>query len=302
MIINLIGLALKLPLDIVLVFGHFGVPQMGAAGCALATAVVAWTSCLIAFGCLYFDQSYRQFQFTPRWPNWRRLRELLRIGIPTGMSYIVEVTAFTSMAILAARLGAEVTGGHQIAANLAVLCYMVPLGLSIATATLAAQSLGARDAATAERVLQVGLLMGIACAVTLSLVIFLLRHQLVALYTNNPGAAAVGVTLIGFVVVFHVFDASQSVASFVLRAYGRTVAPMLIDLVALWGVGLIGGYVLAFYPVLGLKPLGINGLWLASTISLGLVAAMFVSYACYIARRARLKPELIPLLGADANG
>ena len=301
MIINLIGLAIKLPLDIVLVYGRAGLPQMGAAGCAVATAVVAWASCLIAFGCLYFDQSYRKFQFTPRWPDWSRMRDLLRIGVPTGMSYIVEVTAFTSMAILAARLGAEVTGGHQIAANLAVLCYMVPLGLSIATATLAAQSLGARDAAMAERVLKVGLLLGIGFAATLSLLVFLLRHQLVQLYTNNPAAAAVAVTLIGFVVVFHLFDASQSVSSFVLRAYGRTLAPMLIDLSALWGVGLAGGYALAFYPIAGHQPLGINGLWLASTISLGLVAAMFISYAFFIARRVRLNPDLIPVLGADAT-
>jgi MATE family multidrug resistance protein len=301
MIINLIGLLIKLPLDIVLVYGRFGLPQMGAPGCALATAFVAWTSCMIGFGCLYFDHSYQRFEFTPRWPNWTRLRDLLRIGVPTGMSYIVEVTAFTSMAILAARLGAEVTSGHQIAANLAVLCYMVPLGLSIATATLAAQSLGAGDAALAERVLKVGLVLGVLFATALALSMFVLRHQLVGLYTNNPSAAAVAATLIGFVAVFHVFDASQSVSSFVLRAYGRTVAPMLIDLVALWGVGLFGGYALAFWPLAGREPEGITGLWLASTVSLGLVAVMFIGYAFLIARRVRLRPELIPALGADAS-
>jgi MATE family multidrug resistance protein len=302
MIINLIGLMLKLPLDIVLVFGHFGLPQMGAPGCAVATAVVAWTSALIGFACLYFDRSYRSYQFTPRWPNWGRLRDLLRIGIPTGMSYIVEVTAFTSMAILAARLGAEITSGHQIASNLAVLCYMVPLGLSIATATLAAQSLGAGDAAMAERILKVGLMLGVLFAAALSLLMYTWRHQLVGLYTNNPQAAAVAATLVGFVAIFHLFDASQSISSFVLRAYGRTVAPMLIDLVALWGVGLVGGYALAFHPVAGHQPLGIAGLWLASTVSLGMVALMFVGYAFFIAGRVRRRPELIPALGADSAG
>jgi len=299
MIINLIGLALKLPLDIGLVYGRFGLPELGATGCAVATGIVMWASCAIGFLVLWRDPAYRVFQFRFAWPNWPRLKQLLRIGVPSGMSYIVEITAFTLMAILAARLGAAVTGGHQIAANFAAMCYMVPLGLSVATATLAAQSLGGKDAVAAARTLQIGVLLGVGCALFVSSQTFFWRHDLVRLYTSSADAEAIGVTLLGFVAVFHIFDAVQSIASFTLRAYGRTVAPMVIDIVMLWGFGLCGGYLLAFHRVAGFGPLGISGLWLAATIALGLVALAFLTYALRVALQVRRQPELIPAMGTD---
>jgi MATE family multidrug resistance protein len=299
MMINLIGLIVKLPLDIALVYGKFGFPEMGATGCAVATAIVMWVSCAIGLWVMLKDQHYRVFQFRFAWPHGPRLKQLLMIGVPSGMSYIVEVTAFTSMAIIAARLGAAVTGGHQIAANIAVLCYMVPLGLSIATATLAAQSLGAKDAAAAQQTLKTGTLMGLSCALVLSSQVLLWRHALVHLYTSSSEAEAIGVTLLGFVALFHIFDALQSVASFTLRAYGRTLGPMLIDALMLWGVGLAGGVLLAFHSLLGHPPWGIDGLWIGATLALGLVAASFLTYALHVAAKVRRNPALIPAMGRD---
>ena len=70
---------------------------------------------------------------------------MLRLGVPMGLSYAVKATSFTFITVLVARLGTNVMGGHQIVANLAALCFMVPLSLAVATATLTAHAIGAED-------------------------------------------------------------------------------------------------------------------------------------------------------------
>lgn len=284
MAINLIGLALKIPLNYALIYGKFGLPELGAAGCGYATAIVMWCSCGIALLALRRDAFYRHFHIRFDWPRWRYQRELLRLGVPTGLSYIVEVTSFTFMTLLVAGLGTRVTGGHQIVANVAALCYMLPLSLSVATSAIVAQAIGADDAVGARRASRVGLRLAVGIAVCVSLLIWLSRHAIVHLYTNDAAVMQVALSLIGFVAIFHVFDATQGLSGFVLRAYKHAVAPMLVYTVSLWGIGLIGGWWIAFSPVVGGARLGAAGLWGAATFSLAVAAIVLVAWMVRVSR------------------
>jgi multidrug resistance protein, MATE family len=284
MTINLVGLAIKVPLTYVLVYGKFGLPAMGAVGCGIATAVVMWTSCAIALAALSRDPFYRPFAFRFDRPRWKRQRELLRLGVPTGLSYIVEVTSFTFMTLLAAGLGTHATGGHQIAANLAAFCFMLPLALSVATSALVAQAIGANDAVGARRASRAGLRLAIAIALVVSLSIWLGREQIVAWYTDDADIRRIALTLIGFVAIFHCFDALQGMSGFVLRAYKHAVAPMLVYTVSLWGFGLVGGWWVAFHPLFGHGPFGVEGLWGAATAALGLAAFVLLAWMLRVSR------------------
>ncbi len=226
----------------------------------------------------------RRSAFRFAWPRWTEQRELLRLGVPTGLSYIVEVTSFTFMTLLAAGLGTRVTGGHQIAANLAALCFMLPLALSVATSAQVAQAIGANDATGARRASRAGLRLAIGLAVIVSTSLWLGRHEVVALYTNDAAVRTVALSLIGFVAVFHCFDATQSMSGFILRAYKHAVAPMLVYTVSLWGVGLVGGWWIAFHPVVGGAPLGVRGLWTAATASLALAALVLLGWMLRVSR------------------
>jgi MATE family multidrug resistance protein len=203
------------------------------------------------------------------------------------------------MALVAARMGIAVTGAHQIAANLASLCYMVPLGFSIATATLVAQALGARDAVLAETTLDTGLRLALFFAIALASILIVARPLIIALYTNDAAVAKAAFTVIGLIALFHIFDATQSVSGFVLRAYRRIIAPMVVALVALWVVGLVGGTLLALKPIFEQPAMGIDGLWTGATLGIGLAAGSLYWYAKYIARKVRLNPALMPRLGAE---
>ncbi len=285
MAINLIGLAIKVPLNWVLVYGKFGVPALGAAGCGYATAIVMWLSCGIALVALSRDPFYRKFGIRFDWPRWTEQRELLRLGIPTGLSYIVEVTSFTFMTLLVAGLGTTVTGGHQIVANLAALCFMLPLSLAVATSAIVAQAIGGDDAAGAKRATRAGLRLAVGIALLVSTCVWLARGAIVGLYTDDEGVRRVALSLVGFVAIFHGFDAIQAMSGFVLRAYKHAVAPMLVYTVSLWGIGLGGGWWVAFHGVAGHAPLGAKGLWGAATVSLGIAAFVLLGWMLRISRR-----------------
>jgi MATE family multidrug resistance protein len=98
---------------------------------------------------------------------------------------------------------------------------------------------------------------------------------------------AAAMPLIAWLVLFHVADAAQIIAAFVLRAYKITTVPMLIYVGALWGLGLGGGYVLAF-NLSGLTPpplLGATGFWVASTTGLTLAAALLTAYLAWVLKQ-----------------
>ncbi len=284
MTINLVGLAIKIPLTWVLVYGRLGLPALGAAGCGYATAAVMWSSCIIAVVALSRDPFYKAFRIRFDWPRWPHQRELLRLGIPIGLSYIVEVTSFTFMTLLVAGLGIGVTGGHQVVANIAAVCYMLPLSLSVATSAIVAQAIGAGDSVGARRAARAGLRLAVGVAAIVATSVWLGRMWIVDLYTDDEAVRRVALTLIGFVAIFHCCDALQGMCSFVLRAYKHAIAPMLVYTVSLWGIGLVGGWWIAFHPVFGHEAFGARGLWGAATVSLGLAALVLLGWMLHISR------------------
>jgi len=298
MVLQLGGLAFKVPVNALLVFGvdaatPFGalhLPALGVAGCGIATAIVMWCQLACALLLLRGDRFYRRFGLgrgmTIAAPSAASLKALLRLGVPMGLSVLVEVTGFTFMAFFVSRIGATAVAGHQVAVNMVSMMFMLPLAIANATSTLVAQQVGAGDAVDARRIAWAGLEIGVAIAAVLGGTVYVLREQVVALYTANPVIVASTLPLLAWVAVFHVADAAQTVAAFVLRAYRIATVPLLIYVVALWGMGLGGGYLATFDPT-GISPAWMHsarGFWSMSTF--GLVVAA-VSLTALLARNLR---------------
>jgi MATE family multidrug resistance protein len=206
-----------------------------------------------------------------------------------GLAILVEVTGFAFMAIFIARLGTTPVAGHQLAVNLVSMLFMMPLALGNATSTLVAQRLGAGDARDARRLGWHGLLIGCAVAMFMSSAVFAARHPLLALYTHDATVIAAALPLVAWMTVFHVADAAQTIAAFVLRAYKIATVPVVIYVAALWGVGLAGGYVLAFNLPGTVPPAlqGAPGFWVASTAGLVLAALALSVFMIWMMRRQR---------------
>ncbi|CAN5312228.1 MATE family efflux transporter [soil metagenome] len=283
MAIQVAGLVLKIPLSAVLIHGFtlgpVSVPAQGGPGCGIATTVVLW--CMFATT-IVVQRRDPAFATLGIWagglgrPRWAAQRQLLRLGLPMGGSYLIEVTGFVFMALFIIRFGSATLAGHQIVTNIVSILFMLPLSIAIATSTLVAQSLGAREPERARRLGWHGLLLATLVSFVTSSTVWLARDHVVAGYTDNPAIAAAALPLLGWVVGFHVFDAFQTVSAFVVRAYKVAVAPMVIYVIAMWCMGLGGGWLVGF-DVTGRSPdalRGASGFWFAATFGLALAGIL----------------------------
>ena len=290
-VVQIIGLALKLPLNLLFIYGGLGIEGMGGPGCAVATVIINWSWLLMTLGFVLFDRFYKPFKIFTRFsmPNWHRIWTLLKLGAPIGFSYLIEVTSFTFMSLFIARLGTTALAGHQIVANMGTVIYMVPLSLSIATMTLVSQSIGANKPERAEEIGWSSVFFTTALCISIGITVWILRVQLLDLYDPPAEVKAFSIPLFLFIAFYQVFDALQITAAFILRAYRIAFWPMVIYAGSLWGVGLGGGYLMGF-NVLGNTPeflQGANGFWAGNSLSLALAACFLL----YLFRRTAERNE-----------
>ncbi|MBS1170767.1 MAG: family efflux transporter [Burkholderiaceae bacterium] len=293
MAIHVSALLLKIPLNALFIFGGLGLPALGGPGCAIATTLIAWLA--LATGWLIlrhhpFYQILGLFGSGFVRPQWSAMKELLRIGLPIGLSFFIEVTSFTFIALFVARLGDMVVAGHQITANFATLLYMLPLSIANATGTLVAQAIGAQDQHEAQRIGHAGIRLAVIVAVSVGLIIWLARDSIVRAYTPDETVVAVALPLFLFIGFYQLFDAIQVTTSYILRAYKVVLFPTILYAAALWCVGLGGGI------SIGLNPFGLPvptmisgaaGFWFSNSISLVLLACGMLWHLRRVQRKAR---------------
>lgn len=273
------GLALKVPLSWALTFGVMGLPELGAQGCAWATLFV--NLFMLACGVWWLwrldvYKPYRLFQHLSP-PDWTQLKRFLHLGVPAGLSIMVEVTSFTLMALFIARLGALASASHQIAATLAAVLYMVPLSLGIATSARTGYWLGAGQASRARKSALTGLRLGLALSLLCALALWLGREPISRLFSGQPEVQTLAAVWLVWVALYHVSDALQAISAFVLRCYRQTIAPLLVYTLLLWGVGVGLAYRWAYQ---GLGPLAarprVDTFWISSTLALAVVSVLLV--------------------------
>lgn len=272
--IQLAALSVKIPLSVFLTFGFDVLPPMGLTGCAVATVIVNYSMVLVALGLLKRQAVYERCRIWSRLeaPDWAQIRHMCRLGIPNGLSVTVEVTSFTLMALFIARLGTTAAASHQIASNMAALLYMIPLSFSIAVSARISHWRGAKQWEQLRSALNIGfqLILGLACVMGLAL--WLLNQVIADLYAKDTAVTSMAADLLLLIGLYHIVDALQTYCFFVLRSFKVTIAPAVVYSLVLWGVGLMGGFQLAFN---GLGPFAAQhsaqAFWLMSIIGLALV-------------------------------
>ena len=276
------SLGFKVPLSIALTFGLTqgitGIGPLGAPGCAWATLIVQGVMVLLAGAMLRYGRRYRRYGLWqwPGRPDLAVLRNYARLGIPSGLTILVEVTSFTLMALFVARLGTTVAAAHQIAANLAAVLYMVPLAIGIASSARVSYWLGSGHPRQARRAVGIGFGLVAGSAALLASTLWMIRVPLAALYSRDPDVVAQAGVLLAWVAAYHLVDGLQALGVFMLRCWRVTVLPFVLYAVLLWGLGLAGGYRLAYE---GLGPFGPTGqaasFWIAGAAALALAALAF---------------------------
>ncbi|QJD98856.1 MATE family efflux transporter [Massilia forsythiae] len=280
MVIALLGLLYNVLMNWLLVFGNAGFPQLGAIGCAVSTASGVW---LMLGGMIWWikvSSAYRATYPFTRWegPNWGEIGAMLKLGLPIGVTHFAEVSAFGVVSLLVARFGVVQVSAHQIALNFTSLVFMVPLSFGIGALTRVGQAMGEGDAVRARFVAWVGTGMCIAFGMLSAVGILLFRWQIAAMYTSDAAVQATCAMLLLFAALFQLSDSTQVAAASAMRGYQVTRSPMIIQMIAFWGVALPVGWVLGlapgWFPWSPIEPMAATGFWIGLVLGLTVAAVL----------------------------
>ena len=276
MVLGFGGLLVLLPLGYVMTFGVFGVPEMGAGGLGIASSIMLWTQALVFAAYLSRSKRFADlrlfngfFSYANR-PRWAPIRGLLATGLPIGVTVTMEGGLFIVTALLIGRLGEVPAAAHQIAINVASLCFMIPFAVAEATTVRVGNAIGkGRGMAGVRRAAFAGGVLVLGTQTLGGLALLLGHGGIVALYTRDVAVATLASSLLLYAAAFQFPDGIQVLSAGALRGLKDTRVPMLLALFAYWGIGMPLGAGLG----LGLG-WGPKGMWIG--LIAGLVCAAFL--------------------------
>lgn len=257
-----------------LIYGHFGLPALGATGSGISTTLARSYMLCVLFGYLLWRNHHERWHL-PHYARhfyFERIVKIVCLGAPAATQIALEVAVFSASTLVAGRLGAVAVSGHQIALIMASLTFMVPLGVAQATSVRVGNAIGRRDAEAANVSGWSGLALSASFMSCSAIVLWTLPLPIVHIFTYDPEVAKIGVRLLAIAAVFQFFDGVQVTAIGALRGSGNTRIAMITDFAGWWLVGLPLGAWLCF----GLG-WGVRGLWFglcAGLISIGCVLAV----------------------------
>lgn len=282
-----LGVILLGPLAYALMYGRLGLPRFGAAGAGMAHAITMWVQalCFMAYLRLrrahYGDAAlYAKFE----WPRLAPLFELLRVGVPMGMSVFMEGSLFVATALLAGSFGETHGSAHIIAINVGSVAFMIPLGLAMATTVRVGNAVGARDAQGVAWAAGAGMVLTLGMQLISAAVMMFAPRTLIGLYTTDVAVAALAARLLWLAGVFQISDGIQVLCNGALRGLKDTVVPAAITLLAYWGVGMTVAWWLGVHR--GGQTAGLwIGLIAGLTVAAALLALRFASRARRLLRQ-----------------
>jgi len=284
MLYGMAGALLNVPLNYILMFGHFGAPALGTIGCGMATSIVIWVQLLLLLAYIFTHRHYHAFELFGRFepPNWGEIAVLLRLGLPIAVSISIEGGLFVGAALLIGRLGPLPSAAHLIAINFSALLFMIPLGLASAVTIRVGNAMGRGDPAAARYAGIVGLLIVVCLQCCNMTVMFLFPSLIVGIYGGEAAVAGLAVSLLFYAGIFQLPDGIQVCAAGALRGLKDTKVPMFYNLIAYWLIGMSLGYYLTFE-----MSLGPAGMWI------GMIAGLTTGALLLTARFFRRTSKLV---------
>jgi MATE family multidrug resistance protein len=299
LLVNLAATIVNLVLDVLLIFGFLGFPQLGIAGAAYATVISFWFKAAV-YGALILRPTERiAYGITRPGPiQLDLLRRLLYFGIPAGVHYLAESSAFALIVLQVGSLGSAALAATTMAINFNMLAFIPLLGVSNATSVLVGQHLTRSGPRLAIRATLGALALGLVYSGLWMVAYLFFPDQILSLYGSSPWHGGMtdaslletAAVLLRFVAVYCLFDATQVVLAGALRGAGDTwfvLVAFALNSMAVAIIGLLGS---------GLMEDGLSWWWIVLTgwvVSLALtMTARFLSGAW---QTKRLLENTLPL-------
>ena len=266
--------AINILLNYILIFGKCGFESMGALGAGYATLISRVLQCLMMV--IYFFTTKRFKEYTAdifkRWMiKFRRLAEILKVGIPIAFHMLMESSAFVVAGIMVLAFGAASVSAYQIGVNMMSVTFMIIIAIGSSTTILCSHIYGRKDFSHLRHTVNAAYQMGLLWNITVATLFVAFRHQIPALFTSNDEAIQIAASMLIFISLFQVSDCLQAISISILRGLQDVKVLMPIVFVSYVVINIPVGYLLAFEC--GLKT---NGLIIGFIVGLSCCAIMAI--------------------------
>ena len=259
MIITLLANIINAFANWILIFGNLGFPALALNGAGWATFSSRLFMALAMMGFVMNNKFFKDYDVSFHFKsiNWRIIKKILSLGLPSGMQYFFEVGAFSFAVVMVGWLGAKQQAAHQIAINLASISFMAVLGISAAGSIRVGNAVGRKDIKETRRAGFTASFLGASIMFFSGLIFIFFRNFLPTLYINDKDVISIASSLLIIAAIFQLSDGFQAVGIGILRGLTDVKIPTAITFIAYWIVGLPVGYLLGFT-----FNLGVQGVWI----------------------------------------
>ena len=271
------GALINIPLDIIFVYGYFGVPEMGGVGCGYATSIVS-TLMFIAMLCIVlFSKPYKKNKLFSKFngPSIKTSIEVLKLGTPIGFGIFAEMSMYSGAAIILAPLGENIVSGHAVALSIASIVFMLPLAIGLAASTRVGNLLGEKRFTDARYSSFISVSLCFFGALFNMTLLFTLGDKLISLYTTDVLVFSIASHLIIFAAIFQIPDGIGMGSLGALRGYKDTFMTMVFLVISYWVFAIPFGYFLTYYGIN--EPMGASGMWVSMIVGLVIFALLITS-------------------------
>lgn len=256
----------------VLIYGHFGAPELGLNGAGLST-LAARTLCSVAmFSVVMWGKRYRPYQAGLRSSEKVRgqQRSMRRTSLPTMIQAGVETALWGLGAVVSGWFGKEQLAAYQVVLVMGQLGFMTYMSFATATSIRVANLTGVSDKAGIRLTALAGLHLNLGLATIASAIFLLFGPDVLGLFTSDPAVVSVGVSLIFPLVLYQYGDAVQMTYVNALRGTSRVRALIPISIISY----LIVGVPCMLFLASGLG-MASNGVYYSFTVALVLAAVLY---------------------------
>lgn len=273
-VISLVALLVQIPLNFIFMYGWGPIPHLGSAGCGFATAILQW---LMFITLLTYVLKAKRYQATQPLKVFEKMdpiliKRILKLGLPIGLAIFFEVSIFSTGAIILSTLGEVTIAAHQIAISLTSQLFMIPMSLALALTIRVGTYYGEKNWVAMRKVQKLGLFTATGFAFITMLLMWLLRADIVAVYTSNSDVTQIAIYLILFAIAYQLMDAWQVSAAGCLRGMQDTKGPMWITMLAYWIIAFPVGIYLARYTEMGAA-----GVWVGLIVGLSIACVLLLT-------------------------
>jgi MATE family multidrug resistance protein len=278
---SVLGFLANVPLNYMLIYGKWGAPELGATGCGWATAISMWLSPALIGLYMAISRSIRPYlpPLRPVAPDLRMQLDILRLGLPIGFTFFLEISVFTVISLMIATLGTSAMAAHQIAWNIWDVTYMPMISVGSAMATRVGHAIGSGDHHRIDLSVRAGVSLTILIGLLSASLLLLVPGALITIYTSDPEIHVIAGSLIRLAALFILLDSLQVASAYVLRAFRETRYPFVVLCLSYWLLSLPLAWWLGMVRADG-PGAATAGVWQALIVGL-FVSTLFIGLRLY---------------------